>query len=43
MQWIGCSQYRNSIRHPNFREVEKEPGALEPHNIPGAHVLGIFM
>lgn len=43
MQWIGFSQYRNNIRHPKFREVEKEMGDLEPHNMPGASVLEIFM
>jgi len=43
MQWIGCSQYRNNIRRPKFREVAKEIGALEHHNMPGASVLEMFM
>jgi len=43
MQWIDCSQYRNNIRHPKFREVEKEMGALEHHNMPGEPVLEIFV
>jgi hypothetical protein len=43
MQWIGCSQYRNNIRHPKVREVEKEMAALEHHNMPGASVLEIFV
>jgi hypothetical protein len=42
MQWIGCSQYKSNIRYPRFRQVEKETGALEPNNMPGASVLEIF-
>jgi hypothetical protein len=42
MQWIGCSQYKSNIRCPMFRQVEKEMGALESSNMPGASVLEIF-
>jgi hypothetical protein len=42
MRWIGFSRYRNK-RHPKSREVEKEMGDLEPHNMPGASVLEILM
>jgi len=43
MQWIGCSRYRNNIRHPKFRGMEKEMGALEHDNMPGEPVLEIFV